>query len=162
MLTEQQIKDNKNKFLQLVSEITLEEADTQGLVDFLMGSDFFEAPASTKFHCNFKGGLCLHSLNVYTVLCDLVNIYAKGKYFDDTLKIVSLFHDISKTNFYEVTFRNVNTGKKDSYGKDIWVKEPSYKVREADNRFLATNHATILFIIIFTFKNICTYLVCHT
>ena len=163
MLTEEQIKANKDRFLKLLSEIDLESADTEGLAKFLLESDFFTAPASTKYHCAFKGGLCQHSLNVYDTLCKLVEDYAwrlevnpqwvpelgeeqedphyikKVNYDDYTLKMVALFHDISKANFYEVYYKNVNKGKD---GRDNWVKEANYKVREAKDRFLAADHAT--------------------
>ena len=34
------------------------------LMDWLGSTDFFEAPASTRFHGSYEGGLCQHSLNV--------------------------------------------------------------------------------------------------
>ena len=52
------------------------------------------------------------------------------KYSDDTLKIVALLHDLSKTNFYETYSRNV----KDAAGN--WQQVQSYKVREDDDRFI--------------------------
>ena len=147
MLNEQQIQDNKNRFLQLLSQITIEDADTQGLADFLLNSDFFEAPASTKYHCNFKGGLCQHSLNVYDNLCKLVDLYVPGKYSKDTLAIVSLFHDLSKTNFYEVITKNKKVYKlsgrfTDSGGKYDWETENIYAVKDSKDRFLAADHPT--------------------
>lgn len=38
---------------------------SDSLLDRLLATDFFEAPASTKFHNSFAGGLVLHSLNVF-------------------------------------------------------------------------------------------------
>ena len=35
------------------------------LLNWLLTTDFFEAPASTKYHGNFAGGLVLHSLHVF-------------------------------------------------------------------------------------------------
>ena len=86
------------------------------LLDFLDRTDFYTAPASTKFHNSFEGGLLKHSLNVYDALKDLT----KGAWSDDTIAIVALLHDICKVNQYKVDYRN----KKNDEG--IWVKEPYY------------------------------------
>ena len=147
-LSEQQILDNKNEFLQLLSRIQIQNADTQGLANYLLNSDFFEAPASTKYHCNFKGGLCLHSLNVYKNLEHLYESYKDLidlKIDEDSLLICGLFHDISKTNFYEVSIGNKKVyseqgSKHDNMGKFDWVSVESYKVRDPENRFIAGTH----------------------
>ena len=44
------------------------------LLEWLENTDFFTAPASTKFHCACEYGLVMHSLNVYKVL--------REKYFE--------------------------------------------------------------------------------
>ena len=147
-LSEQQILDNKNEFLQLLSKIQIQNADTAGLANYLLNSDFFEAPASTKYHCNFKGGLCLHSLNVYKNLKHLYESYKDLidlKIDEDSLLICGLFHDISKTNFYEVSIGNKKVysdqgSKHDNMGKFDWVSVESYKVRDPENRFIAGTH----------------------
>ena len=56
MLTEQQIQDNKNIFLELVLSINREGANITRVIEQLEGSDFFEAPASAMYHrplCTF-------------------------------------------------------------------------------------------------------------
>ena len=65
MLTRDQIEQNKQKFLELIASIQIDGADTEGLVNYLFSTDFFTAPASTIYHCNYDGGLCEHFLNVY-------------------------------------------------------------------------------------------------
>ena len=62
---------NQERFLQIYQEkITRDGADK--LLDFLMnGSDFFTAPASTRYHGAYEGGLLEHSLNVYDCLVDI-------------------------------------------------------------------------------------------
>ncbi len=138
-MDKEQINKNKETFLELVKGITREDADLNYLINWLENkSDFFTAPASTKYHCGFEGGLCQHSLNVYNALSKLNKEY--GDYSEDTIRIVALFHDISKANFYEVYERNVNTGQKDEKGKDIWIRVPEYKVKEANSRFIFGNH----------------------
>ena len=60
---------NKERFIEIYKEkIKREGADK--LLDFLLSSssDFFTAPASTRFHGNYEGGLLEHSLNVYDCL----------------------------------------------------------------------------------------------
>lgn len=138
MLTEQQLENNKAEYLDLINSITLEGANIAGFVKWLNNSDFFSAPASSKYHCDFMGGLCLHSLNVYRALVKLVDEFKDVldiKFSEDSIKIVALLHDISKTNFYELYFKNV---KNDSTG--VWEKVPEYKTRDADNRFIYGSH----------------------
>lgn len=97
-----------------------------GIFDFVKWlteeTDFLEAPASTKYHGAEKGGLLYHSLNVYK---NMMTIPFKFDYSMDTIKIVSLFHDICKCNFYTVSQRNV---KNEITGK--WEKQPYYVVDE--------------------------------
>ena len=63
---------NQERFLKIYKEkITREGSDK--LLDFLVnGSDFFTAPASTRYHGAYEGGLLEHSLNVYDCLCDIL------------------------------------------------------------------------------------------
>ena len=63
---------NQERFIEIFREkITREGADK--LLDFLMKSDFFTAPASTRYHGACEGGLVQHSLNVYDCLVDILN-----------------------------------------------------------------------------------------
>lgn len=141
MLTQKQIAENKEKFLQLISQINIEGADIAGLTNFLLVNDFFIAPASTIYHSNFEGGLCQHSLNVYYNLVDMANKYAPGKYDMNSLLIVGLLHDLSKTNFYEKYVMNkkiyLPSGTKhDNQGNFDWFAEEAYKVRESSDRLI--------------------------
>ena len=68
MLDDAKIEENKNRFIDLVKGITREGVDMERLLRQLEESDFFEAPASSRYHNSFKGGLCAHSLNVYDCL----------------------------------------------------------------------------------------------
>ena len=143
MLSKEQIAKNKEEFISLINSIN-RDFDKERLIDWLENkSDFFTAPASTKYHGSFEGGLCEHSLNVYYALRNLHYGYMpeltatteeveqgihKYKYDEDTLKIVGLLHDISKANYYEIFSRNV----KDSNGN--WTQVLDYKVR--DDKFI--------------------------
>lgn len=119
--------ENKARFYQIFREkIHREGADK--LLDFLDNSDFFTAPASTRYHGACEGGLLEHSLNVYDCLADLC-ARAKEKYgfdySDETIAIVGLFHDICKVNFYKVSYRNA---KNESTG--VWEKVPYYTIED--------------------------------
>ena len=57
-LTQIEINNNKQTFLDLISKIKIEGANIEGLVNFLLTNDFFIAPASTVYHGSFEGGLC--------------------------------------------------------------------------------------------------------
>ena len=157
MLTDEQIKENKKLFLEILNSINVEGSDLEGLVKFLEESDFFTAPASTQYHCSFKGGLCQHSLNVYFELQELYDKYKLQKvvpeYSADSLKVVGLLHDISKVNFYESYVQNKKIysdkgSKSDNLGKFDWFSEERFKVRDAEERFLASEHGVNSYIIL--------------
>lgn len=96
-------------------------ADT--LLAWLKTSDFFRAPASTKFHGSYAGGLCEHSVHVYDRLVELVNatMPEDQRPSDETIAIVALCHDLCKTNVYGVELRN---RKNEQTGQ--WEKYPAY------------------------------------
>ena len=120
---------DKERFLQIyTTHIKREGADK--LLDYLCSdaSDFFTAPASTRYHGAYRGGLLEHSLNVYDCLCDyLARERAKNKYgmnySDETVAIVALLHDMCKVNFYVETTRNV---KEDG----VWKTVPYYSIED--------------------------------
>lgn len=56
---------------------------------------FFEKPASSKFHSNFPGGLCEHSLAVF-YLFNRLHSTSKIKLNSESIKIVCLLHDVCK------------------------------------------------------------------
>ncbi|MDP4109226.1 MAG: hydrolase [Bacillota bacterium] len=101
--------------------IRREGADS--LLQWLSDTDFFTAPASTKFHEAFEGGLLLHSLNVFR---NLITRYPDGGgYTTESLAICGLLHDLCKVEFYRVSLRNV---KNDSTG--IWERVSYYYIDE--------------------------------
>lgn len=122
---------NKEKFIQIFKEkITREGADK--LLAYLCSEscDFFTAPASSRYHSAYEGGLLDHSLNVYECLVDYMNrprvkeLYGVNAYDDESLAIVALLHDLCKTNFYKVSTRNV----KDENGR--WQTVPYYTIED--------------------------------
>lgn len=122
--------ENKQRFIEIYREnIRREGADK--LLDYLMSKncDFFTAPASTRFHCAYEGGLCEHSLNVYDCLKSYLDSDRAKNTFglsfsDESVAIVSLLHDVCKTQTYKVSTRNT----KDEKGN--WVKVPYYEYND--------------------------------
>lgn len=95
----------------------------EDLIQFLEKSDFYKAPASTRFHGSYEGGLLEHSMKVYEILKYKVkNSVLNLNVSDDTLIIIALLHDICKANFYKVDYRNA----KNERGE--WEKVPYYTV----------------------------------
>lgn len=106
-------------------EIRREGGDA--LLEYLKKSDFFTAPASTRFHLAEEGGLCAHSLNVYYRLKELVANEAKPwaeNVSDETVAICGLLHDVCKTGTYKVDYKN----QKQSDGS--WAQVPYYTIEE--------------------------------
>lgn len=112
----------KERFLNICKEIKRDGIDK--LLVWLESSDFYQAPASTKYHGNYAGGLLEHSINVYNNLVKLTNIYFPSTFSNETLAIISLFHDLCKVNFYKPSTRNV----KGEDGK--WFAKPTFEIDE--------------------------------
>ena len=111
----------KQKFLELLRQVKREGIEE--LIKFLEKSDFFKAPASTRFHGSFEGGLAEHSYKVYEILKHKVETnIEKIDIPEETIIIVALLHDICKANFYKVDYRNA----KNELG--VWEKVPYYTV----------------------------------
>lgn len=120
----------REEFIAIFNEnIKREGADK--LLDFLENkSDFFTAPASTRYHNAFEGGLLRHSLNVYKCLVAyLERARVKEEYkleaSAETAAIVALLHDLCKVNMYRVSYRNA---KNDKTGQ--WEKVPYYEIHD--------------------------------
>lgn len=93
------------------------------LLSWLDTTDFFTAPASTRFHNNHEGGLCEHSVHVWEELVRLLRVYPEIKVSAETAAIVSLLHDLCKIGVYKQELRNVKEG-------NVWVKRPVYVFEE--------------------------------
>ena len=108
------------------------------LMDYIRKSDFYKAPASTKYHLSCDGGLLQHSLNVLDALrgiLPLTGYDANREYIvagkpvatipDESVTIIALLHDICKTYFYSTSLRNA---KNEKTGQ--WEKVPFYTVED--------------------------------
>ena len=115
--------DYKQKFIEYYqANIHREGADR--LLEWLQTTDFFTAPASTRYHCACPAGLVMHSINVYEVMME--------KHFDpetdsaESFALCALLHDVCKAQFYKVSSRNV---KNERTGQ--WEKVPYYVIEAA-------------------------------
>ena len=87
---------NKERFKEIfISQVTRPGA--ADLLAWLGTTDFFEAPASTRFHGAYPGGLVEHSLNVYYALLGQSTI---REYGGESVAVVALLHDVCKTGYY--------------------------------------------------------------
>ena len=114
----------KEEFIKLLKSTNREEMNE--VINFLEKSDFFKAPASTRFHGNYEGGLLEHSMKVYELFLEKVkNSAIEINTPESSLIIMGLLHDICKVNYYKVDFRN---SKNQTTGE--WEKVPYYTVED--------------------------------
>lgn len=115
---------DKERFLNIY-QAHIKRQGSEKLLEFLLSkhSDFFEAPASSRFHGSYDGGLVVHSLNVYDCLKSYLERAKKQynlEYSEESIAIVALLHDLCKINCYKKGTRNV---KKDGQ----WIQVPTYE-----------------------------------
>jgi len=127
----------KDRFIALCSGLDEDETKVSAFISWLRAkTDFFIAPASTKYHCSVSGGLVEHTLNVYDALCKLVKDFdQEGTISERSILRAALLHDISKVNYYEKYFRNVKNDKTQK-----WEQIEDYRVYEPAKRFIFGSH----------------------
>lgn len=115
-------KDKIETFEKLLIETGRDGIDK--LVDYIRTTDFYTAPASTRFHSCHEGGLLEHSLNVYNVLNEKLKAgqWVSKQFNSNSVIITALLHDMCKANFYKTDYRNVKNDK------GVWEKVPYYTV----------------------------------
>ena len=106
---------SKERFIEIYNKYIKREGAAK-LLEYLLNSDFFTAPASARFHSSYEGGLVDHSVNVYDCLTSYLNSprtvdIIGTKYSDESIAIVSLLHDLCKIDVYKKGFRNVKDEK---------------------------------------------------
>ena len=127
---EKDISALKEEFVTIYRE-NIKRDGADKLLDYMLSdhSDFFTAPASTRFHGAHAGGLLEHSLNVYHCLKDYLSrprakeLY-RMDYSEESIALCALLHDICKMNFYKVDYRNA----KNEAG--VWEKVPYYTIED--------------------------------
>ena len=112
----------KEEFIEIYND-KIHREGARELLEWMQKTDFFTAPASSKFHCACEQGLVMHSLSVYRTMVE--------KHFDsetdnpESFAICALLHDLCKAQFYKVSSRNV---KNEETGQ--WEKKPFYAVED--------------------------------
>jgi hypothetical protein len=112
----------KEEFIKIYKE-NITRAGSDKLLEWIETTDFFTAPASTRYHCACENGLVMHSVSVYNTMVE--------KHFDEendsaeSFAICALLHDLCKAQFYKVSTRNV---KNEETGR--WEKVPYYAIED--------------------------------
>ena len=135
---------------QMAEKSIADEEERTALLDWMETHEFYTSPASTRFHGNFDGGLCVHSLQVtYQAL------KFTGAFFIDFMKtthvqeysfiaadifVAAIAHDFCKSGFYSTSFRNT----KDIFGN--WKKTPYFTVKDG-NRNLGHGNESVLLLL---------------
>lgn len=129
------IELEKEQYIKLLVGLRLKTAYDKGVsnpddvikgitscIEWLVGTDFFTAPASTQYHEAFPGGLVHHTLKVYDELLSILMLPKFETVNKDDAILVALVHDWCKIGLYEKFMRNV---KNEETGK--WEQVPSYR-----------------------------------
>lgn len=116
---------NKEYFISLYKKhITRPGADN--LLQWLETTDFFSAPASTRYHGDYEGGLCEHSVHVWEELVRLSKAYPEVQITAESAAIVTLLHDLCKIGCYKIEMKNKKIGP----GPKDWAQMPAYVFEE--------------------------------
>lgn len=116
-----------------IVEREVKREGVERLMAWLDKSDFYEAPASSKYHGAWRGGLCAHSLDTYDEMWRLAQTYEgelavfceqKKLLMEESVAICALFHDLCKVNFYKPETRN----RKNDAGE--WEAYTAYGIDE--------------------------------
>lgn len=118
----------ENEFKELLLRCVDTHPNIEELLKYLENSDFFIAPASSKFHENYPHGLLEHSIRVYKILKNKVefynNMHPHNIINDNSVIITALLHDVCKIDYYKLEYRNV----KDETTHGTWQSKPFYKI----------------------------------
>lgn len=101
------MNERLNDFLTLWRQYAPEESDdlvigNNLLMDYLEGGGFFTAPASTKYHGAYPGGLYDHSKQVFLQLKDLTEKNDLEWERPESPFIIGMFHDLCKCDQYKI------------------------------------------------------------
>ena len=132
-----------NEFMQEAPKMIREN---KPLIDFLTNNGFFKAPASTKYHGNYPGGLFDHSNRVFEQLVWLTDNLQISFQREESRFIIGMFHDLCKIDQYKEVV--------DDPGKTMFGgAEPEGRVvhYEYNNELLLSGHGAKSVLILSTF-----------
>lgn len=121
------IEEMQEQFVSIFTKY-IKRDGSDNLLDWLITTDFFTAPASSKFHSAYEGGLCEHSINVFNRFVKVLTMEYGENFTDkismESVAIIALLHDLCKVNFYKTEYRNVKVDGQ-------WVQVPYYSVEDS-------------------------------
>ena len=140
-MTKQERIDEYKKYMSVIKR-----KGKETLVDWLINeTDFFTAPCSGKYHCNYSGGLYDHSMNVLNYAKELYLISKKlnpnfPEIDAESLIISALHHDLCKVNFY---------GKETAWVKDDykWIDYEIFKAGVKNNLPIGHGEKSVMLIL---------------
>lgn len=113
-----------------VSDFDKAEDLSDRCLDWLGHTDFFTAPASTKYHDDFEHGLLMHSIRVYNNVIDLLrtNHFSRSHNLREQYDalLCALVHDWCKIGLYDKYLKNV---KNEETGR--WEQQTAYRHKDA-------------------------------
>ena len=104
------------EFIHSMSEVL---SNTVDIAVNLKTNGFFTAPASTKYHGNYEGGLFDHSLQTMDALVDLSMRNRLTWIRPESPYIIGMFHDLCKIDAYKIDPENP---EKWTYNSDLLIK----------------------------------------
>ena len=115
-------RDPREDFLRVYNRSVNRREGAVAMLKWLENeTDFFTAPASSKYHLNYPGGLVIHSLNVYKRLLEITARDVFGgtdgallaEDMVETVAVLGLLHDVCKVGVYHQTdpFKAAAEGK---------------------------------------------------
>ena len=133
-MTDTEIIDLSAQFQQIAKD-SISRKGINELLQWLDTTDFYVAPASTRYHGSEAGGLLKHSLSVHQWAYDIMDgiSYSSERLFEaldfnlESLALVTLFHDVCKVGAYKLSMRNV---KNEQTGE--WERVPYYTYTNGD------------------------------
>ena len=152
MLTEDKRQELIKECEDLWSKVNRDGAED--MLNYLKSSDFYTAPASTRYHGAYCGGLLEHSMNVYHLLELKIGPSAIQTWPspdravilpEESIIIASILHDLCKVNFYSIEQKNQKTYdpvkiaaaekwqiKHDNKGDYVWESVDYYSIDDHD------------------------------
>ncbi|MGN0960677.1 MAG: hydrolase [Christensenellales bacterium] len=119
------VSEIKREFIDIYTS-NINREGSKELLDYLIKSDFFVAPASSQFHSAYEGGLAEHSINVYKRFKkSIINEYGdnQDRINSESIAICGLLHDICKIDTFKLDMRNKKV-------EGNWVQVPYYTVED--------------------------------
>ena len=90
-----------NKRIEMFMKIMMKSGINEDFTAWLIDQGFFTAPASTKYHGNYEGGLFDHCLEVTESLVNFTEKMGIEWEHPRSPYIVGMFHDLCKLDSYE-------------------------------------------------------------